>query len=289
MERWRRWGTGAGVALILATNAIVLGGVAYNRSGVPESTLRLTQRELAPPYEWGMASENSGLSLRIDERVAAARSIPPSPGTEIAAEEWYAGRGEPNWLDDAKLATLGIDAKAMRARYGARRGGAPMAKEVLFVLELDGPAYAESLARARRIADEEAATAAANPGNERLAVRAKNAAQNARLEEQERTRLFVVDAGLDRDALRVQYPDRQRYAIARGILRPFDAPAGKPAVWVDRLSVGDVNVPYAFRQPLGALIDADRMRGRQRTPSPFEASVAWGQRLEPWIVVAKVR
>ena len=282
MDRLRRWGWLAGIVLIVATNAIILAGIAYNRDGVPDSSLHLTQRELAPPYEWGMTKENSGLSLRIEDRVA------PVPAGTAGEDAWYSRRRDADWLDDAKLAALGIDAKAMHERHGgnrgdAKRGGAPTAKEVLFVLEQDGPTHAAVLARARRIAVEEAATAAANAGNEKLARRAESAAESARMEERERSRLFVVDAGLDREALRVKYPDRQRYAIVRGILRPTEAPSGKPAASIERLSVGQVSVPYALRQPLAALIDAERTRGRPQARAPFEATVAWGHRLEPWM------
>ncbi|MFL6653087.1 MAG: DUF4824 family protein, partial [Sulfurifustaceae bacterium] len=45
----------AGIALIAATNAVALVGVAYNRSGEPSSVLKLTERELALPYSWGFA------------------------------------------------------------------------------------------------------------------------------------------------------------------------------------------------------------------------------------------
>ena len=40
----------AGLGLILGVNAIVLGGVAYNRSGEPESLLQLSERELYTPF-----------------------------------------------------------------------------------------------------------------------------------------------------------------------------------------------------------------------------------------------
>src|SRR5690606_12121573 len=41
-----------GAAIILAANAVALGGVAWNRSGEPESRVALSQRELARPPEW---------------------------------------------------------------------------------------------------------------------------------------------------------------------------------------------------------------------------------------------
>jgi len=287
MERLRGWGFWAGIALIVATNAFVLGGVAYNRHGAPDSTVRLSQRELAPPYGWGMAEENSGLSLRILDRVASERSSSLTLSADNVDERYFfLGRGEPDWLDDARLATLGIDAKQLRAHPDAPRGGAPTAKEVLFVLEHDGPAYAGALAWARHRADAEAAAAAVNPGNEEFARRAKKAADVALYEEREGSRLFVIDAGLERDALRGKYPDRQRYAIVRGILRPMVAPVGKPVVSIDRLSVGDVNVPHSFRQLLASVVAADRTRPRDQPRARFEATVAWGNRLEPWMLDA---
>jgi len=59
----------AGLGLIALTNAIALSGVVYNRSGDPEATLRLTQRELRTPYRWYGNRENSGLALSLVWRV----------------------------------------------------------------------------------------------------------------------------------------------------------------------------------------------------------------------------
>jgi hypothetical protein len=289
-ERWHRWTVWAGIALIVVTNVVVLSGVASNRNGAPDSTLRLSQRELARPFYSGMAKENSGLSLRILDRIASVRPLPsPMSAERVADPYFYRGDREPDWLDDARLAAFGIDAKQLRARHGTPRGGAPTAKEVLLVLEQDGPAYATALARARQRAAEEAATAAANPDKEEFARRAKSAADLARYEEREGSRLFVVDAGLERDALRAKYPDRQRYAIVRGILRPMVAAAGKPLVSIDRLSIGDVNVPHAFRRQLASLFAADRGRPREQWQARFEATLAWGNRLEPWMLDATSR
>ena len=291
MPRLRHWEFWAGFALIVATNAIVLGRVAYNRGDPPDSTLRLSHRELAPPYDWGMTKENSGLSLRILYRITSAQTWPIPSNADYIAEAYtfYTGRGEPDWLDDARLSALGIDVKDLHTRDAAPRGGAPTSKEVHFVLELDGPAHATALAKARARADEEAVTAAASPGKDEFARRAKNAAAMARHEENDASRLFVVDAGLERDALRAKYPDRQRYAIVRGILRPVAAPVGKPVVWIDRLSIDDVNVPHALRQTLGPLVAAERSPPRDRPRGKFDATVAWGKQLEPWMLEATPR
>ena len=47
MNKWTRGHTLAiGIALIVLTNAVALGGVWWNRSATPESALTLSQREL---------------------------------------------------------------------------------------------------------------------------------------------------------------------------------------------------------------------------------------------------
>ena len=67
----------AGIALIALTNAVALIGVWYNRSGEPESALRLTQRELAPPYWRGVDRESGGLELRPRAQGFIASSAGP--------------------------------------------------------------------------------------------------------------------------------------------------------------------------------------------------------------------
>ena len=77
------------------------------------------------------------------------------------------------------------------------------------MLELDGPAYRDSLAQVRRL------TATVTDKTE-----IKQAKDALLKEEQQNTRLFAIDAGVDAEALRVRYPDRAHYAIARGTIRP---------------------------------------------------------------------
>jgi uncharacterized protein DUF4824 len=281
----------SGIALLATINAVLLGSIVYNRE-TPESTLVLSHRELRVPYVWGFARENSGLALRIYYRTLPRARDGASPVNA------YLTSGEAEWLDAAKLAELGIDVRGLAARSGKsdRRGGRDIAKEVLFVLELAGPAYEEALARARRYAESEAKLAAANPGKEEFKCRAEQAAGNVQREEREHSRLFIVDAGLDRETLRARYPDRQRYAIVRGTIQPHTYEQG---VYGDigRLSIGEINVPQKFRAPI------DPPDGPVRRPNPgkqngcayteearapFSATVVYGRRLEPWIETALV-
>lgn len=264
----------AGVALILAANALALTGVAYNRSGTPDSVVRLTQRELQLPYGWFGARENSGITLTLNWR---------TPIREMPSAWEPPMRGAPAWLDKAKLAVLGFDvSQAEDTPQGRLHYGHLLPKEVMLVLELDGPAYQRALEQAtRRVAREEAAYA----GNKEAEYRVQAAKSRLQWEEEQSSRLFVVDAGLDRGALRARYSDRSRYAILRGRIRPVLLNEGKQARLggdVTALDVKQINVSLGFRQVFEPFFG----RERRGPPLPYEVTVAFGKRLEPWIVAA---
>ena len=82
----------AGIGLIILTNAVVLAGVAYNRSGEPETRIILTERELNLPYRYGGSKENSGIALRVNFRV---------DGTSSDKYRYYGN--DARWLSKEKL------------------------------------------------------------------------------------------------------------------------------------------------------------------------------------------
>ncbi len=280
--RSRTWLTGA--ALILATNVVVLGGVAYNRSSEPDSVLKLTQRELTLPYAWSLTKENSGLGLHIMWRVVEQEADRPG----ISMVSHYGIGATPYWLNEAKLNGLGIDVSRLKHTIDdkPRRTLIP-SKEVFLVLELDGSEYQKVLEQVR------SHTAAAqnrlhgSPEDKELQQRAKVANEALKMEERENSRLVVVDAGLERDGLRTTYPDRTRYAIVRGRVQPKAGPepTDTPNGRVVGLSVTDINVPASLRPVIG---DARplRTKGTENTPSPYDVTVSYGRRLEPWIAGA---
>jgi hypothetical protein len=265
-----RYTLAAGAGLILAVNVFALAGVAYNRSGEPESTLRLTERELRRPYQsWGFDRENSGLTLSLQWRVR----------TEGAEKERYYPfmdyYGDPVWLTPAKLAELGVDvSEPLDTERGKRRYQKLPSREVLLVLELDGENHRAALELARARAAREATAAAAKQ------------LQN---EEQAASRLFVVDAGRETRALRARYPDRTRYAIVQGRIQPRLSGEGKQARlrgYIEGLSIDHVNVPLELRPVFEGLA----VEYGLETPSRrFEATVAHGRRLEPWLAGARKR
>jgi hypothetical protein len=271
----------AGLTLILATNAVALVGVVYNRSGEPESKLRLTQRELRLPHYWGFEEENSGLTLSLEWRMLGDYGYGATHGGI---------GGSPFWLDKAKLATLGFDVSSPEdTSDGEIHYDKILPKEVLLVLELDGPAYQTVLEYARRQRQKEEALLATNPGNKEFEKRAKYAREQVEREERSNSRLFIVDAGLEAPSLRAQYPDRARYAIVRGNVQPLMTMDKKtrPRLvgHVNGLAVRSINLPLGLQGPFRP--EELRVRTRQLEPplrhKGFDAAVAFGKRLEPWI------
>ena len=271
----------AGLALIALTNAIALGGVAYNRSGEPESVLKLTQRELWQPHGYGFDRDGGGLQLSVRWRVLAADA-------DLA---FYADmHGTPEWLDEAKLASLGFDVAPPpdtgRASWRYER---QLPKEALVVLELDGPARQKALERVRELAAKEMAKGA-ETGKTGPGTPAQQAAVSLKNEETANSRLFAVDAGHEAQALRAKYPDRTRYAIVQGKVRPYyQTRRGKEMRWTGYIEViqnARVNVPLEFRKTIEPAPSAIPPAGVAGGGPVFEVTVAFGKRFEPWIVAA---
>lgn len=274
MRGSRRLMLATGVAIIAATNAVVLLGAAWNRQEPPESALRLSERELLPPpaYE---KRDNSGLALRLRWRILGEGVESP-----YFFRQGYAD-GAPGWLDRAKMQSLGFDVSLPDDELDERRiFRRQLAREVFLVLELDGPAYARSRERAAAAAGRMKAKADAQS--------VKAAAEMLEREENVNSRLFVVDAGLDAATLRAKYADRSRFAIARGLVGPamgWRTQGRRHSGSVSELSIDSINVPLQLRTVFeGAVAEGDdpaRKRGAR-----YEATLVYGKRLEPWLAGA---
>ena len=272
----------AGLALIVVTNAIALGGVAWNRSGEPESVLKLTQRELWEPRGYGLGREEGGLQLNMRWRTLAA-----DPDLALYGDF----QGTPEWLDQTKLASLGFDVSPPpAARRAASRYDRQLPREALVVLELDGPSYQKALERARARAAKEAAKAAEGKAKSGPGSPAQMTAEFLKREETSNSRLFAVDAGRNAQALRAKYPDRARYAIVQGKVRAhYQSGRGKEPRWtgyIEDIQNDQVNVPIEVRKAIESA-------PRTITPATvadgepaFEVTVAFGKRFEPWITAA---
>jgi uncharacterized protein DUF4824 len=272
----------AGAALLALTNAVALGGALWNRSGEAGSELRLSQRELNRAGAWYGSRENSGISLGLRWRVLAEEQM----RTQFISYGYGYSGGAPGWLDKAKMEALGFDT-SLAAPYSERartRYEKQLPREVLLVLELDGPAYRRALElTAQRAAREQARPVV--PGDRVDEQRRKTARDSLEWETSRSSRLFVVDAGLDGAALRARYPDRSRHAVVRGEVRPqaSGVGAGQAAGYVAGVSVASINVPLRLRK---VFADAEMSEYAAVPGTPLEATVAWGRRLEPWLVEA---
>lgn len=277
MKVWSRTRTlGVGLGLIALTNAVALGGVWWNRAAIPESTLILSERELGLPWRALRNRENSGLALNLNWRVADREA-----GEFISG--YTVNGGSPEWLDAARMQALGFTVGDAGSDTERRRYTRQLPRAAIFVLELNGPAAQRALERARENAARHAAAAAANAGNKEFAGRAKHAQNLLTQEENTSSRLFVIDAGLDAHALRQKYPDRTRFMLLHGTVRPSirDRGPGQPQAtgYVARVGGGPVHVSHALRGPLESL----RARGEPGGGDRFSATLFVGQRLEPWI------
>lgn len=286
MSTRRPWLAWAAASLLALTNALVLTGVAYNRRPPPESVLTLSERELGPQWSWMWSSEeNSGLTLQLQYRAESVWYSKREQAVEADAfADPFSGIAIP-WLDRAKLAALGFDvnvppgAADAATHYEHTRG-----RDVLLVIELDGPSRARALQRVKDlIAARERSQA--DSSDDREWHRLDYARKALWSEEHERSRLFVVDAGLEEAALRQRYPESTRYAIVRGHIRPtVVAEGGAAQIFgsVTALRCESINVPMRYR----ATLPVDRRDGFSASPdkkAPFTVKMAFGRRLEPWI------
>ncbi len=268
---------GLGGGLVLLVNAVALGGAAWNRSGDPDATVVLSQRELALPWQWGDAHDDSGLALQLRWRVP---SRPAGEDDIVLHDGAYA---HADWLDADKLAALGFEHPAEPHEPARPR---TLSREVWLALELDGAAYAAALRHAEAVAAAADAALAAAPDDRQRQERARTAREALQRARDEDSRLFVVDADLDAAALRERWPDRGAHIVTLGRVRPEMSlqHGGKPGQWrwsgrVEAISIDRIHVPLAHRASLEPALALPWPRAAAR----YAVTLPYGRRHEPWI------
>ncbi len=255
--------------VLLATNLVVLLGVASNRRGEPEARLTLTEREL--PFYYPVQKENSGMTLRLAWRAQ-----------ERDEEDVYYPYGRsPAWLNAAKLRELGFRIDVGPGRESkSTHYKEPIPKEVLIVLEKGGEPHEEAIRRA------EAALAFARETTESHSEDIVRAERRVERESIAESRLFAVDAGLDRETLREKYKDRTSFIIAKGLIEPLPLydEGRKVFGYITRLSMETIHVPLKHRRALDAILTKSRSADDTPAPPRYEVELAYGRRLEPWIL-----
>ena len=277
MKWGRKHSVVAAVALIAATNTVALVGVVYNRTGEPESTLRLSQRELGID-RYRTDRENSGLALQLNWRVLDEGVTNPEDYRYLGPRYGTSAK----WLDKEKMAALGFDVTVPdKEGDNMRTFQHELARDVFLALEMDGPTYQRALAKATATAAQ--VRAAGKKDADKLS--------DEILEREGKTssRLFVVDASLDAASLRAKYPDRTRYAIVSGRVEPmrggFSPAARSHGGYVSAVNVDEINVPLELRAAFSSASNPNEYDVRA-AGTAYDATVAFGRRFEPWLVSA---
>jgi hypothetical protein len=271
--------------ILLATNAFVLTGVASNRAGTPEALIILSERELNLPYR--LYKENSGLSLTLQWRTLNQQ--------DKLDNYSYANRGTPAWFDNKKLEDLGYSRHEIEyyssSSYDSRKRK-PLPKEVFIVLENNGPLYDEAVKRAEMMVENQKARLAKNTDDKQITSRVEQAEKQLNRERLSASRLFAVDAGVDRAALRQKYNDSTGFIIAKGLVEPhysYDNTKTNREVhgYIQRLSIEQIHIPLKQRKLFDTLLGQNKTRQSDIKTPRYQVELAYGSRLEPWVVSLK--
>ena len=270
----KRFGLIAALILLLTINGIVLGGVYYNRSGAPEASLVLTEREL-PLMAGYRQRENSGVSLLLN---------------------WNRYNSNLDWFDEVKVLELGFDKRELASGEGSYRYYRTLPIKAFVVLEYDGAAWQDY----REQLEEELAALpdkVAKEGMEQEAAerRTKEIEKNIQLA----SRLFAVDAGNNPETLRSRYPQRDKYFIlpakVRASVQWEKTPDQSEQIHVlkghiDQVLTQTLYVPIQYHDLLGEVPSNERLRSgnyyygdANKQRAHYQVTLNVGQRYEPWV------
>jgi len=271
-----------GFLILVATNTVLLSGVVSNRSGKPETQIVLTERELQLPYQGH--EENSGLALRLTWRALG----------KVDDYSTYSDWRTPVWLSAEKLEALGFNISNHLSSAGKTTFyKQPIPKEIFIVLEIDGAPYREAVKRAEVALQTEKNSFKLPPGDKRLRDNFERAKKRLKREQNEASRLFAIDAGLDSSELRETFGDKTRFLITKGLIEAryyHDKNKKKIIGCISGLSVANIHVPLKHRQVFDSIIAREESRRNDFKAPRFEVTLAYGSHFEPWIVsVNKMR
>ena len=255
MKRRGPWLALLGFSVLLSAYAGTMLASIDNRSGPPESTLRLSERELELPTGDPSGDEdNTPLTLHLVWRIEA---------NELGPSGRAASTTRAAWITRSTLERLRVDLP--------RRAGPDTYVSTFLVLEFDGPSHARAVSQA------------CNP------VGAAHDARLCEIETKQSSRLYVVDAGRTIAELRQRYPGRDHFAIVPGVIKlSTESNTGEVAGFIESLSVDTVQGVEPLRStidPASGKMLWRRLLARQ----DFDAVIRFGRRLEPWNISIEAR
>jgi hypothetical protein len=274
----------AAAAVLVLTNIVVLAGVAYNRSGTPVTSIELTEREL-PITPSMVLRENSGTSLTLKWHALGRVDLDKNAPQSVRLPTSLHGK-TPVWLDTEKLVELGFDIPAIERDIDKHKYRLfHRSTEVILVLEYGGDAWRKAVEFAQIKADTLRQEIEDHPGD---ALRVKLLEQyDSRVERLRTTqsRLYVIDAGLDRRALLDKYSGSDKYLFARGQIGLRWSDHDQQIIGrIRQLDIHRVHVPVPFSRVIADFAGADwSPRPTQTLPPRYKIGLNVGNRLEPWI------
>ncbi len=253
-----------GLTILLGTNLVVLGGVAYNRMGTPTAQLTLTERELSLPYTRGEYQENSGISLSINWRIPSKDNADYLPYNARTID-----------ISKEKLSALGFDLHSNEDNYWRE------SKELFWAFEFDGDLHKKEIAKAE--AHYQKAVAAFNEqADDTTKRRKKDSKASLAREKNSNSRLFFIKASADYDSLAIEYAGQNNILIVTGLAKPYYNNSDKSYhLRLKHLSVRNIMIPLEYTDILSTLTRPD---GRDANPPRYSVTVSWGSRLEPRVV-----
>lgn len=250
------------IALVLLTNAAVLAGVAWNRSGPPDAELRLTEREL--PIDRGLPSgEDSGVGLRLD----------------------WQRQDSLDWFGEERLRALGFDPGHAAEDGNRRKRVLPRRAHVVF--EYDGPSWAALLQEKEDAVRTQRGELEAGDLPQARQERAQRDLEYAERElDRWRTaesRLVPVDVGPEPGALRARYEDRSRYLILAAEVRMWANRPEGPRGHIATVLNSRLHVPARLRAGLQSVLEGGTPAGyaRRSEPPRYRVIVETGRRFAP--------
>jgi len=269
----------------------VLAGVAYNRSGEPDATVQLTERELHWQKRWDLTDkEDTGLYLTLKWNMPGFKS-----------HRWDYTHKK-NWLNQQKLAEMGFDTSfPLEDKKANRYYSRQLPRQAYVVLEYNGDAYRDWLKEAKERIEEIKQELI----EEKKPEKKKNLENDMRHVQRElitHSHLFAVDGGRDPELLRKQYSDKSKYIITPAV---FDismhyiprkkAPPKSPkkpylSGWVRKISIPQIHVTSDYRTFFISDIKTytrtylPRDKPLSDLESRYQVTLNYGRRYEPWVV-----
>lgn len=126
-----------------------------------------------------------------------------------------------------------------------------------------------------------------NSGDKTLRDNFTSAEKRLKRERITGSRLFAIDAGLDPKKLREKYGDRTRFIITKGLVKArYNYKNKRKEVFghIIKLSIKKIHVPLKYRKKFDSILIRDKSKKNEFESPHYEVELAYGSRLEPWIV-----